>query len=62
MKTPITSKELEARFRKSKSPIAVEISGGLTVHARAARIQAFTTDVKRSNPRKSLLLIALSEE
>ncbi len=58
----MTGKELESRFRKAKNPIVVEISNELRSEARAAHIQSFTTDVKRNNPRKSLLLIALSEE
>ena len=59
MTVTLTSKELEAKFRKSKNPIVVAILGDLTVQTRTAHIQAFMNDVKRNNPRKSLLLIAL---
>lgn len=61
MKPTLTSKELEVRFRKARNPTVVEISGELTVQARATRFQAFMSEAKRSNPRKSLLLIALDE-
>lgn len=57
----MTGKELESRFRKAKNPIVVEISGELTIQARAAHIQEFMADAKRSNQRKSLLLIAIWE-
>ena len=55
----LTSKELEARFRKARSPIVVEISSDFSLQARKARLQEFLSDLKRSNPQKSLLLIAL---
>ena len=57
----MTSKELEMRFRKARNPIVVEISGEMTVQARAAHLQAFLTDAKRIGQRKSLLLIAIEE-
>jgi len=57
----LTSKEIESRFKKAKNPIVAEISGELTNQARAAHIQEFMADAKRSNQRKSLLLIAIWE-
>ena len=59
MKPLITSRELEARYRKAKCPIVAEISGELTAQARTAHIQAFANDAKRKSPKKSILLIAL---
>ena len=61
MKPPLTSKELELRYRKARNPTVVEISGELTVQARAKHMQEFMSVAKRINQRKSLLLIALSE-
>jgi hypothetical protein len=61
MKLPLTSKELEVRFRKTRKPLIAEVSGELTIQARTAHIQAFVTEVKRNNPKKSLLLVALEE-
>ena len=61
MKSALTSKELEARFRKARNPNVVELSGEMTVQARAAHIQAFTAELRRINQRKSLLLIAIDE-
>jgi hypothetical protein len=61
MKFSLTSKDLETRYRKARNPIVVEMSGELTAHARGRHIQEFINEVRRCNPRKSLLLIAVEE-
>lgn len=61
MKTTLTNRELEARFRKARNPIVVQISGEFTIQARTAHLQAFMAEAKRVNQRKSLLLLAIEE-
>lgn len=63
MKPTLTSKEIEARFKKAKNPIVVEISGNLSVQSRAAHLNAFLADAKRliSNNRSGVLLVVIAE-